>query len=268
MDEIKQQKIKLNEDERNSTNNKNKIDRLNMILSVIDRIYQFFEYKFLSGEQPDESRLPKWVKVSRQGFNAIKMKVQNAKVNNLQARPNRNRLVTSVESNKLLQNIQHGKMTYEEASKKMTNIHGDIAMLLKLASFTPNQSKMLNILFMVDEIFTEKLKTLDKNNVGKLEIFEEKSDTEKQESDVQPDTTDMPELESEKSAAEGRSQLQQGLKILTPDQMLSRLPITLAQLKAGNISQKLINEIRQLSYSLYRSKKLTKTIYNHLINAI
>ena len=60
----------------------------------------------------------------------------------------------------------------------------------------------------------------------------------------------------------------QGLKILTPDQMLSRLPITLAQLKAGNNSQKLINEIRQLWYSSYRSKKLTKIIYNHLINAI
>ena len=83
-----------------------------------------------------------------------------------------------------------------------------------------------------------------------------------------PDTTDMPELESEESAAERRNQQGQGLKILTPDQMLSRLPITLAQLKAGNNSQKLINEIRQLLYSLYRSKKLTKTIYNHLINII
>ena len=50
--------------------------------------------------------------------------------------------------------------------------------------------------------------------------------------------------------------------------MLSRLPITLAQLKAGNNSQKLINEVRQLLYSLYRSKELTKTIYNHLINSI
>ena len=65
-----------------------------------------------------------------------------------------------------------------------------------------------------------------------------------------------------------QSQQEQGLKILTPDQKLNRLPITLAQLKAGNNSQKLINEIRQLLYSLYRSKKLTKTIYNHLINAI
>ena len=50
--------------------------------------------------------------------------------------------------------------------------------------------------------------------------------------------------------------------------MLSRLPITLAQLKAGNNSQKLKNEIRQLLYSLYLSKKLTKTIYNNLINII
>ena len=50
LDEIKQQKIELNKDERNSTNNKNENDRLNMILSVIDRIYQFFEYKFLPGK--------------------------------------------------------------------------------------------------------------------------------------------------------------------------------------------------------------------------
>ena len=59
-----------------------------------------------------------------------------------------------------------------------------------------------------------------------------------------------------------------GLKILTPNQMLSRLPITLAQLKAGNNSEKLKNEIRQLLYSLYRSKKLTKQLYKSLINII
>ena len=51
-----------------------------------------------------------------------------------------------------------------------------------------------------------------------------------------------------------------GLKILTPKQMLSRLPITLAQLNAGNNSEKLKNGIRQLLYSLYRSKKLTKKL--------
>ena len=50
--------------------------------------------------------------------------------------------------------------------------------------------------------------------------------------------------------------------------MLSRLPITLAQLNAGNNSEKLKNEIRQLLYSLYRSKKLTKQIYKSLIDII
>ena len=60
----------------------------------------------------------------------------------------------------------------------------------------------------------------------------------------------------------------QGLKILTPDEMFSRLPISLAQLKAGSNSEKLKNEIRQLLYSLYRSKKLTKTTYINLINVI
>ena len=59
-----------------------------------------------------------------------------------------------------------------------------------------------------------------------------------------------------------------GLKILTPNQMLSRLPLTLAQLKAGNNSEKLKNEIRQLLYSLYRSKNMTKQVYNNLINYI
>ena len=67
---------------------------------------------------------------------------------------------------------------------------------------------------------------------------------------------------------EKQSQSAKGLKILTPQQMLSSLPISLAQLKAGNNSQKLKNEVRQLLYSLCRSKKLSKTIYEHLINAI
>ena len=59
-----------------------------------------------------------------------------------------------------------------------------------------------------------------------------------------------------------------GLKILTPIQIFSILPITLAQLKAGNNSEKLKNEIRQLLYSLYCSKNMTKQVYNNLINYI
>ena len=60
----------------------------------------------------------------------------------------------------------------------------------------------------------------------------------------------------------------QGLKILTPNQMLSRLPISLAQLKVGNNSEKLKNEIRQILCSLYRSKKLTKQLYKRLVDMI
>ena len=57
----------------------------------------------------------------------------------------------------------------------------------------------------------------------------------------------------------------EGIKILTPNQMLRRLPIALAQLQAGNNSNKLKNEIRQLLYSLYRSKNMTEQIYKSLI---
>ena len=85
---------------------------------------------------------------------------------------------------------------------------------------------------------------------------------------LKPDTTDMPELESEESAAQRRNQSAKGLKILTPDQMLSRLPISLAQLKAGNNSKRLKNKIRQLLHSLYRSKKLTKQLYKSLVDII
>ena len=59
-----------------------------------------------------------------------------------------------------------------------------------------------------------------------------------------------------------------GLKILASNQMLKRLPIALAQVKAGNNSESLLNEIRQLVFSLYRSKEITKKVYNNIINSI
>ena len=65
-----------------------------------------------------------------------------------------------------------------------------------------------------------------------------------------------------------KQQKRQSLKILTPNQMLSRLPIALAQLQRGNNSAKLKNEIRQLLYSLYRLKNVTKQVYNNLMDYI
>ena len=59
-----------------------------------------------------------------------------------------------------------------------------------------------------------------------------------------------------------------GLKILLPKQMLQRLPVALAQVKADNNSEGLLNEIRQIVYSLYQSKQITKKVYNHIIESI
>ena len=59
-----------------------------------------------------------------------------------------------------------------------------------------------------------------------------------------------------------------GLKVLTPKQMLQRLPIALAQIKAGNNSESLLNEIRQIVYFLYQSKEITKKVYNNITKSI
>ena len=59
-----------------------------------------------------------------------------------------------------------------------------------------------------------------------------------------------------------------GLKILTPKQMLQRLPIVLAQVKASNNSESLLNGIQKIFYSLYQSKQITKKLYNNIIKSI
>ena len=102
---------------------------------------------------------------------------------------------------------------------------------------------------MVSKIFTGKTKKLMENNNGELNVFvsETNHPDEYKESNIarqksveqqneQPDTTDIPDLESEESAAQGHPA--KGLKILAPNQMLNRLPISLSQLKAENNSEK------------------------------
>ena len=93
------------------------------------------------------------------------------------------------------------------------------------------------------------------------DLKEEIEDISEQEKETE-DTNEIVDI-VENILEFNRQQQGQGLKILTPNQMLSRLPISLAQLKAGNNS-----EIRQLLYSLYRSKKLTKQLYKSLIDII
>ena len=81
------------------------------------------------------------------------------------------------------------------------------------------------------------------------------------------DLKDIADLYNIKSSSD-TSKKGEGLKILTNKQMLNCLPILLAQIQGGNNSKSLKNELRQILYSLYRSKVLTKTVYNDLIKPI
>ena len=127
-------------------------------------------------------------------------------------------------------------------------------------------SDMLRDLYRInDKKKNNDLVNLIKSGLSDLKNEIENMDKEEKEIEKPNEIADIVEniLELNK-----QNQLGGGLKILKSDQILSILPINLAQLEAGNNSEKLINEIRQLLYSLYHSKKLTKTIYNNLINTI
>ena len=67
---------------------------------------------------------------------------------------------------------------------------------------------------------------------------------------------------------DAKQQKGEGLKILTPKQMLQILPIAFAQVKAGNNSESLLNEFRQIVYFLYQSKEITKKVYNNIIKSV
>ena len=113
-------------------------------------------------------------------------------------------------------------------------------------------------------------KLVDIFNSGLKELEEELKKMPKKEREIAKPDNIVKVVKKILEINEQNQQNQQGegLKILTPNQMLSRLPITLAKLKAGNNSDKLKNEIKQLLYSLYRSKNITKQVYNNLIKYI
>ena len=60
----------------------------------------------------------------------------------------------------------------------------------------------------------------------------------------------------------------EGLKILTPEEIFLRLPTAFARVKAGNTTENVLNEIRQIIYSLYRVKEVTKNVYSNIMNSI
>ena len=136
---------------------------------------------------------------------------------------------------------------------------------------TKSLKKLCNKLIDVKEFKEEYNKFID--NIVKFEYFK----STKEEGSISPnrkkmrryarDLKDIADLYNIKLDSD-TSKSGKGLKILTNKQMLIRLPILLAQIEAGNNSIKLKNEARQILYSLYRSKVLTKTVYNNLIKFI
>ena len=136
---------------------------------------------------------------------------------------------------------------------------------------TKSLKKLRNKLINFSKFDKEYNKFVD--NIVKFEYFK----SEKEKGSVSPnqrkerryarDLKDIVDLYNIKSGSDTSKKVE-GLKMLTNKQMPNRLPILLAQIQAGNNSKSLKNELRQILYSLYRSKVLTKSVYNNLIRSI
>ena len=198
---------------------------------MIGVVYYLFNSPGISS-QPGRLMLPEWVKVSEKRSSEILNTVTEVKSERLRTNVD-GREITLDNTESLLKDLGKGILDGHDFKNRYNDIANDIEAIVNKPIITRNQEKIVEIMSLLKEILETK-------------------------SDKQLDTRDMPELEREESAAKRKNQQEQGLEILTPDQMLSRLLITLAQLKPGNNSQKLINEIRQLLYSLYRSKNYPK----------
>ena len=125
----------------------------------------------------------------------------------------------------------------------------------------------LNNLFLKNDI-EMKNQLVNLINSGLKDLKEKIKKMPKAEIDIEKPDKIVNIVEKILKFNEQNQQKGQGIKILTANQMLNRLPIALAQLQAGNNSNKLKNEIRQLLYSLYRSKNMTEQVYKNLIGII
>ena len=140
----------------------------------------------------------------------------------------------------------------EELFKKYFNFQrpSDMLMFLNKTNDKEKNNELVNVI-----------------NSGLEDLKEEIEKMSKEEKEIE-DPESIVKIVEKIVKFNNQKQEGQGIKILTPNQMLSRLPISLAQLEAGNNSNKLKNEIRQLLYSLYSSKNMTKQVYSNLIKHI
>ena len=110
---------------------------------------------------------------------------------------------------------------------------------------------------------------MGKKTIGQKEVINNLEKFYKSREEVIKFFRDYTEMLSDASYNARKNETKgKGLKILTPEQMLQRLPIALVQVKAGNNSESLLNEIRQIVCSFYQSKQITKKVYNSIIESI
>ena len=197
--------------------------------------YKQFQLDNIISIKSDKLKLPRWVKASKKRFNEILSIITEGKNNGLKADLDGEE-ITLAKAESWLKGISSKKINRHEFREKYNDIVDNVEKILTKQPLKINEQNMIKILSLLKEIINPNDKKTDQ----------------------QPDTTNMPELESERSTEQRRNQQGKGLKILTPSQILSRLPISLAQLKAGNNSEKLKNEIKQLLYSLVPTKKAYK----------
>ena len=142
------------------------------------------------------------------------------------------------------EDIYNGKITLEEADKDQSNLADEVNDFIKTTKPRNNEKKQEK------KIVTKNLRNFLNAREMVLNGFKSK-------------------IFLTKSIGTGILNTDNSkLKILTPKQMFQRLPIALAQVKAGNNSEKLLNEIRQIIYSLYQAKEITEKIYNNLVKSL
>ena len=144
------------------------------------------------------------------------------------------------DSKELFNAIKNNKINYDDAVKRQDELLNKISNV-KIGKKTGNQKEVINNLENFYKSREEVINFFRDYGKMVLDAF----------------------CKSKQNETRGK-----GLKILTPKQMLQRLSIALAQVKAGNNSESLLNEIRQIVYSLYQSKQITKNVYNNLIKSV
>ena len=144
------------------------------------------------------------------------------------------------DSKELFNAIRDGKIGFSETKNKQDDFLNKLTNI-KIGRKTPEQEKIIN--------------NIERFYLSRQEVI-----------NFFRDYTEM--LSDANYRAKQNETKETGLKMLTPKQMLKRLPIALAQVKVGNNSQNLLNEIRQIIYSLYQSKEITKKVYNNLMRSL